>query len=183
MMKYNFLFISIIFLFVSCGDDEPFVRKTIDYDPSVMPDQISRDVKVMFADSSVTKAILYAGVAKIYNQRKETLLDSGVKVNFYKKNEPVSILTAREALIDDRTKNMIAKKNVVVKSIKDNRKLETEILEWNDKRKKLYSTEYVKITTEKEIIEGYGFESDPNLTDYKLQKVSGIQQLKGNKDE
>jgi LPS export ABC transporter protein LptC len=88
-------------------------------------------------------------------------------------------LTSKKAKIDDRTKNMLASDSVVVISLESARKLETEILEWNELEQRIYSTEFVKITTENEIIKGYGFESDPNLTDYKLHKVSGIQNISG----
>lgn len=161
------------------------MSRTIDYDPETEPDQVSYDVEVAFIDSSFTKAILYAGRARIYEKRAETLLDSGVKTLFFKKYraEEVSILTAKKAKIDDRTMNMIAREDVVVVGKEKDMRLETEILEWKNKERKLYSTEYVEITTEKEIIRGYGFESDPNLTNYKIFKVSGIQNISEEQNE
>lgn len=173
---------TLLFIF-SCSDNDEAKTRKVDYDPAVMPDQIGRDVKVIFADSSITKAVLYAGVAKIYNKRKETILDSNVRVEFFEENIHTSTLTCKEAKIDDKTKNMLAKKDVVVVSLEENRKLETSILSWDESTRRIYSTEYVKITTENEIIEGYGFESDPDLTDYRLHKVSGIQNIEGRKNE
>lgn len=147
----------------------------------IIPDQITYDTEVAFIDSSFTKAILKAGRARVYNEAKETLLDSSVKVTFYDKKDPdkTSILTCDSARIDDRTKNMIAQGNVLVISENKNMKLKTSLLEWKNEQQRLYSTEYVEIYNEREVLKGYGFESDPDLNDYKIFKVSGIQNLKG----
>ncbi|MBN8571587.1 MAG: LPS export ABC transporter periplasmic protein LptC [Ignavibacteria bacterium] len=45
---------------------------------------------------------------------------------------------------------------------------------WKNKTQKVYSDVFVRITTPKEIIEGVGFESDQNLTNYKIYQVSGV---------
>lgn len=175
----------VIFLFMLSCSEENKVSKTIEYDPATQPDQISYDVVVDFIDSSFTKAILYAGRARIFERRSETLLDSSVEVHFFKKEtgKKASVLTSRKARIDDRTMNMIAEEDVVVVGKEREIRLETEILEWNNSTRKLYSTEFVEITTEDEIIRGYGFESDPNLTNYKIFKVSGIQKINEARNE
>lgn len=142
----------------------------------VPPDQVSWNVEVIFADSAFTKAVLYANRARVYEKEKETLLDGDLLVDFYSKrtNKKSSKLTADSARIDDNTKNMLARGNVVVISDSTGTKLETDVLEWIEREQKLYSTEYVKITTPNEIIEGYGFESDPKLENYTIHKVSGV---------
>ncbi len=184
MNKFYYYITPLIILFVfSCGGNDDSGARKVDYNPEVMPDQTGRDVKVVFADSSVIKAVLYAGIAEIYNKRKETLLDSNVKVEFYKNGNNVSTLTSKKAKIDDRTKNMLAMGDVVVVSHEAPRTLKTEVLEWDEVKQRIYSTEFVEITTEREIIKGYGFESDPNLTDYKLHKVSGIQNISRGNNE
>lgn len=167
---------SIVFLLISCSSEEVY-RQKVDIEQEIVPDQVAYEVDVAFVDSSFTKAVLKAGRARIFEDRKETLLDSSVRVDFYEKGsyEIASTLTSDSASIDDRTKNMLARGNVVVVSEDSKRRLTTEILEWDNYRQKLFSTEFVTITTEQEIIKGYGFESDPNLTNYKINKVSGIQ--------
>ena len=45
-------------------------------------------------------------------------------------------------------------------------------MEW--KKRKLFSNQYVKINSPVEIIEGYGFESNQDLSNYKIFKVSGV---------
>lgn len=140
------------------------------------PDQSGTDIQVLFNDSGYTKALLKAKKARVYQDNQETFLDDDLNVDFYSKETGarVSNLTADSARIDDVTKNMLARGGVVVISDSTGNKLETEVLEWNNSTQKIYSNEFVKITTKNEIITGYGFESDQNLDNYKINRVSGI---------
>jgi hypothetical protein len=71
-MNKLFYFLTLIFLIFlfSCSGDENTTRK-VDFNPDVMPDQNGIDIKVVFTDSTQKKAVLYAGLAEIYNKRKE----------------------------------------------------------------------------------------------------------------
>ena len=171
----------ILIIFFGCDDSQnvPKIKeKNVNYE--IMPDQISFDVEVFFADSSFTKAVLKAKRARIYQKRMETLLDGGIKVEFLSRftGKRVSILTADSARIDDKTKNMLSGGHVIVISDSSGTKLETTRLEWINETQKLYSTEFVKIISPNETIQGYGFESDQNLSNYKIFRVSGEQRQK-----
>jgi LPS export ABC transporter protein LptC len=161
--------------FCSCEEEEKVSTNEMDEHSETLPDQISWDVTVDFIDSSFTKAVLTARKALIYEKRKETILDSGLKVVFFssKTGKRASVLTADSAKIDDITKDMMAMGNVVVISDSNQTKLETDLLMWKNKDEKLYSTEFVKITSPDEVLKGWGFESDLNLTNYKIFRVSG----------
>lgn len=165
--------------FQSCSDDSKAVpaKMPTAEDYSTKPDQISHDLKVFFVDSSYTKAILTAKLGRVFTERGETLLDSGVRVDFFSKETGarISYLTADSARIDDKTKNMLARGNVVVVSDSSATRLETSLLEWDNTRQKVYSTENVKITTPTQTIRGRGFISDVQLTDYRIFKMSGEQ--------
>lgn len=174
---YTLIFLLFAILISSCDEEKVVSKKNMaKEDLGLIPDQISWDVEVSFIDSSYTKAILYAKRARIYQKKNETLLDSGIKVLFMSKTsgEKVSTLTADSAKIDDLTKNMLSYGRVVVISDSTKTKLETSLLEWNNTSQKLYSTEFVKITSPQETIKGVGFESDQNLNNYKIFKVQSI---------
>ena len=174
-MLVSVIFASLLLFVISCEEEKKLpVTEKID-DSETMPDQISWDIKVNFTDSSFTKAILTARKAMIYEKRKETKLDSGLKVVFFSSDsrKRASVLTADSAKIDDITKDMLAMGDVVVISDSTQTKLETDLLMWKNEEEKLYSTEYVEITTPDEHLTGWGFESDLNLTNYKIFKVSG----------
>lgn len=172
------LVIILFLITMSCSKRSEFVSKKIDSLSGVeQANQIANDIEVIFADSNFTKAVLKAKQARIFNKINTTYLDSSVNVDFLSKytKQRISYLNSDSARIDDITKDMIAMGNVVVISDSSGVKLETEILQWSNSRQKVYSNEYVKITTKNELITGYGFESNPDLSNYKILKVSGIQ--------
>jgi LPS export ABC transporter protein LptC len=179
MKKYSFILILLIvlpMLFISCDKStvkEP--RKADTLITGITPDQTGWDVTVRFVDSSITKAILKAGRTRIFQKRYETILDEGLEVQFFsaETGRRVSRLTADSAIVDDKTKNMVAKGHVVIIADSSGTKLETSVLHWNNKTQKIYSTEYVVITSRSETLRGWGFESDQNLNNYKVFKVSG----------
>lgn len=166
-----------VIAFQSCSDDRGAKPKTMsDKVEKGAPDQISINPEVVFVDSSFTKAVLNAGRARIYQQRMETWLDGGLKLDFFSKKSGsrMSHLVADSAKIDDKTRDMFAFGNVVVVSDSTGSRLETQVLEWNNRTQRLYSNEFVRINTPNETIEGYGFESDPSLKNYRISRVSGV---------
>jgi hypothetical protein len=44
---------------------------------------------------------------------------------------------------------------------------------WDEKNNKIFTDKKVKITTEKEVIEGEGFVSNPDFTEYSISKIHG----------
>lgn len=132
---------------------------------------------VEFMDSSYVKAILHAGWANVYDTQQETQLGGGIKVEFLNKTtgRVVSTLTADSAVIDDRTKDMTARGNVLVVSQTPGgeRVVRTQLMRWNNSRQKLHSDDFVSITAPNEQLQGFGFESDQNLEHYTIYRVSG----------
>lgn len=178
-MKY--FIILMIFFIISCSENQKKSEKILQRINEVeQPDQFATNVTVFFYDSNLTKAILKSKQARVFSNKNITYLDSSVYVEFFSKDSQkrISFLTSDSARIDDITKDMIATGNVKVISDSNNITLETNILEWSNSRQIIYTNQFIKITTDKEIIYGYGFESLPNLTQYKIFKVSGIQKIK-----
>ena len=162
----------------SCSHkDEKTTAKPQDEYVKRLPDQISWDVVVKFVDSSFTKAILRAHRARIYRDKNETILDSGVECEFLSKSSQkrVSLLTADSVVIDDVTKNMLAGGHVYIYSDSSRTKVNTSFIQWNQSTMKLYSTEYVSIHRPNESLQGYGFESDQYLTNYTIFRPRGEQ--------
>lgn len=93
---------------------------------------------------------------------------SGVKEN--QLDADYGISKQNEKLIEVR-------RNVVLENIKGE-KLNTEKLTWNQATKKIYTDEFVKITTPDEVIYGNGFESNQNFTEYRIFNIKGILNLK-----
>jgi LPS export ABC transporter protein LptC len=129
---------------------------------------------VEFLDSGRMRAVLYAAWANVYDTKQETHLGGGLRVEFMSRSGVrVSVLTADSAFIDDRTKDMTARGNVVVVSEYPVRTVRTTVMMWDNARQRLHSKEFVSISSPEEILQGYGFESDQNLEHYTIYQVSG----------
>ncbi len=55
--------------------------------------------------------------------------------------------------------------------------LNTEQLFWDMKKKLIYSDKHVKITTKSDIINGIGFESKDDLSNYTIKNITGIVEI------
>jgi lipopolysaccharide export system protein LptC len=174
-MPVNKIFLSLLFLipaliFLSC--EEKFKPTQTNLNTEDSPSQESWNSTVIFSDSGKTKAVLEAKHISVYPNKGYTLIDSGAKVDFYRDGKIVSTLTGERSKIDDKTKDMEIYDSVVVVNTEGS-ELRTQKLFWNNKTQKVSSDEFVRIKTPAETIEGVGFESDQNLKNYKIFKVSG----------
>lgn len=148
-----------------------------------MPAQESWHSTIVFTDSGKTKAVLNSGYLRMYPQRMETLLDSSVQVDFYNRLQRVeTVLTSKRGKVDDRTKNLYAYENVVVKNDSGVRLTSEELL-WDNVKSKILTDKFVTIKTKVEIIQGYGFESDQFLRNYVIHKVTYVTAAKSMKEE
>jgi len=142
------------------------------------PLHVSYNITVDFTDSTHRRAQLSAGVARLYEDRRETTLSDAVKVVFFSRQsgKQVAVLTADSAVIDDRTKNMVAIGNVHVISDSARTSLATSRLTWDQTTERITTTEAVRIISPTEVIDGVGLISDQYLTNYRIFKVKGIHQ-------
>jgi len=168
----NLLVTVLIFIFVSC--EEKLKPSTAnDLNSTELPSQESFGSYVVFSDSGITKAVLWADHILYYSDKAEYLLEKNVKVDFHNRNGiRSSVLTADSAKIDDVTKNMTAFGNVKVVSDSGTTLTTTE-MHWINNKKMITGNKFVTITSAFETIQGYGFESDQTLTHYEIKRVSG----------
>ncbi|MFZ1519016.1 MAG: LPS export ABC transporter periplasmic protein LptC [Ignavibacteriaceae bacterium] len=170
-MKYFLMIISVLVLFQYCSTKR--VKPSVDSSLKIeeLPSQESWNSVITFTDSGKTKAILWAGHLRKYNEKRETLLDENIKVDFYDQKEiQTSTLTSKNGRVDESTNNLFAKDSVVVKN--DSVTIKTEEMMWRNKDRKIVSDKYVKVISPNEIIEGYGFESDQGLSNYIIYNIT-----------
>ena len=180
-MKISFYFFLVLFLTTtSCNN--PKVKPLVDssLDAKNLPSQESWDTKIIFSDSGITKAILYAGHLRVFEKEQETLLDENIKIIFYNSDFNItSVITAKRGKVDDVTKDLYAIDSVVAVS-DSGTVVTTEELIFRDRDKKIISDKFVTIISPTEIIKGYGFESDQYLMNYVVYKVTYISKSDSN---
>ncbi len=172
-MNHKLLFALIFILIIYFGScEDKFKPSSLNINPEDSPSQESWNSTVIFSDSGKTKAVMDAGHISVYNNKGYTLIDSGAKVDFYRNDVIVSTLTGKTGKINDKTKDIEIFDCVTVINMEGS-ELWTQKLLWNNATQRVFSDEFVKIKTPTESIEGIGFESDQNLKNYKIFKVSG----------
>lgn len=160
-------------LSAGCGEK---VRPTVlpELDSSILPHQESWNSTITISDSGIVNAIIKAGYIRVFEEPRRTHLSDGVTVDFYnEEGVKTSVLTSLEASVNDITNDLEAWGNVVVVSESDSTTLRTERLYWDNRRGLIHTPEFVRIASPHEKIQGTGFESEQNLKNYRIFKVSG----------
>lgn len=133
------------------------------------------EVKITYTDSARIKAIIRTPLLERYPQKDNPYMEmrKGLTATFYDEREQMnSSLRADYAISYDNTKVITVRRNVHVRNIRQE-ELETEELHWNQKDKKIYSDQFVKIRRKDEILYGRGFESNETFTKYKIKQPEG----------
>lgn len=170
------LLFPLLLLVTACGRDAaapPANGPVIGSDDA---DQVTRNTTLIVNDSNWTRIRLQTGRARKYQSRMETLLDSGVYVEFFDRDGSINAtLIADSARIDDRSGDMSAFGSVHVDSPANRTTVDTEQLFYLSKEHRLRSESRVKIKDDLKgrTLEGIGFESDEALKNYTIFKVTG----------
>ena len=145
-----------------------------------------KNIKIIYSDSAQVQVEVKAPLMERYETENPFYeMTKGLQATFFDDQLNVkSKMNADYGIRYERELKMEAKKNVVVVNEKGEQ-LNTEHLIWDEKRQKLTSDEFVKITTKDEVIYGNGFEANQDFSKYKIFNVKGtfpINQAKHDKD-
>ncbi|MEO6903641.1 MAG: LPS export ABC transporter periplasmic protein LptC [Bacteroidia bacterium] len=148
-----------------------------------LPIKSDKDVEILYSDSAQVRAKLIAPRLNQYAGKKPYIeLPKGMEIIFYnEKKEQETKLTADYGIgynsDASELNKMEAKKNVVVINEKGER-LNTEHLIWDAITKKIYTEEFVKITTKNETIWGDGLRANEDFSKYEILHPKGSIALK-----
>ena len=164
--------VAMLFLF-SCTNDLKQVQEITREDN--LPMDVQEDLVLQYSDSSYVRLELRAPLAESYPQLEEPVrkFPDGIEVFFFDSmGKQETRMRANQATNYINKQLWHATGDVVVVN-KKGEQLNTEELYWDERQEKIYSEVFVKITTEKEIIMGEGFEADQNFDNYVINKVTG----------
>jgi LPS export ABC transporter protein LptC len=138
------------------------------------PEQELYDAEIKFFSNDRLQTVLTAGRVRKFQQRHVILLDSGVIVNFFDETgKHTTTLWADSGTANETTKAMEARGHVVAVSDSGER-LETSVLRWDDKTRRVATDAAVKISTPTDTLYGIGFRSDQNLRNWTIDKPQGV---------
>jgi LPS export ABC transporter protein LptC len=175
-LKVKIISLALLALATGCQKPESETPQIVAQIPQNAPTEESWNATLLFTDSNWTKARLQVGHARKYATRLETLLDSGVYVEFYNRDGGINVtLLADSARIDDRNGDMTAYGSVHVQSTANRTIVDTDRLYYDNRKRLLHSDTWVKIvdSARGRALQGVGFESDEGLRNYKIFNVSG----------
>ena len=169
-MRY-LLSVMLFLIGVSCSEEKikPLVNNNTLQ--SEIPSHESWNSQITFTTEGKIKAVLFSDHLKKYELQKLTQLEI-VKINFYDSDQKISsTLTSKRGKVDDITMDMYAIDSVV--AVNDSGTvLTTTELKWRNSDGKILTDKFVSIKSPKEIIEGYGLESDQSLHNYMIFNVT-----------
>lgn len=171
----TFLFL-LLFGFTACENDISVVN-SITGNAEKLPDQSNQNIEFLYSDSAIVRAKLTTPQLDHYAGKKPYFeLPKGMNVIFYtREKKEETKLTANYGIGYDNgngMEKMEAKGNVIVINVKGE-KLNTEHLTWNTVTKKIYTDDFVKITTKDQTIMGDGMEADQDFSNYQIKNVKG----------
>ena len=168
-MRFSFLLSILLF---SCTNDPEAVKECID--KGELPIEKIEEAEILHTENGILKVKILATTIKRFKDiQPQLVFSNGLEVIFYNDSGLVkSVLKSENAQVDEINKIMTATENVVLTSSEGN-KLEAEELIWDEKKNKIYTYKKVIITTGREVIEGEGFESNPDFSEYLISKIQG----------
>jgi LPS export ABC transporter protein LptC len=160
----------------SCGGDEPTRTGTAELPtgrPGMdAPDQVVENGEHVITAQGVKKAILVAEQLYFYNQAGKVYGDT-IQVSFFDDSGQFqSMLTALEGEMSQRSDDMIARGNVVVRG--SGSTIRTEELHYDPQRNLVTSDKPTEIFQQGNQIRGQGVESDPALTNIRIRGGSAV---------
>jgi LPS export ABC transporter protein LptC len=167
--------------FTSCESNKPEEIKAVTNLQDV-PSLVLSDIESVINDSGIVKYKFMAPELVQYDKKQPPYYDfpKGLTVILYTKTGGTEAkIKANWAKYLTKEKLWELRNNVEAQNQKGDI-LNTEQLFWDEKRERVYTDLYTKITTKKEILTGIGFESNQTLTEYTFRKPQGIFEIEEN---
>lgn len=167
-------FMAVQTLVTACKNDNPVAVGNVDADS--VPTMTTRNVETLISDSGVVRYRITTPIWYVYDEASEPRWNFPEGVDL----EKYDMLFRREATVRaDSATYFKAKElwrldgNVNITNTQGVKFL-TEQLFWDQRGHKLYSDSFIHIERPDRVLEGYGFDSNDQLTRYTIRRVSGI---------
>jgi len=168
------LFYLLVIFLVGCTDhEENGSVVTLTHDS--FPDQESWNSIIVLTREGRKRAVVKSGHLAKYSDKQEVILDEKVDTDFYSIDEQhMSNVKSDKALVFEATDNFLAIGSVVVVS-DSGVTLYTDSLLWDNKAARIMTRDTIMLTTEsKDTLYGIGFESNVDLTHWKIHRPWGV---------
>lgn len=159
----------------SCDDEKKEVIH-VDADPEKTPTMKTTDVATLISDSGITRYKITAPLWLAFEEAKEPkwTFPKGLHLDQYDlRLKPQASVECDSAIFYKGRQLWQLDGYVNIHNTLGDKFL-TSRLYWDQRQQKIYGDSFIHIERDGKIIEGYGFESNENMTNYNVKKVSGI---------
>ena len=171
-MEINIIAHLVMMLF-SCENSMKDVKQFIDND--TISGLMAYDVVIERSDSGMLVAKLSAPVMRSVDDQDSMMLEfpKGFKAFMYDSGDtaPTSMIRGDYGVNYEKKELIIAKRNVMVENLKTQEVMETQTLFWDQKRHKIYTSNFVKISSPDKIIFGDSLTANE---DFSHREIYGI---------
>jgi len=147
--------------------------------PDTLPSETIKNVELKYYDSGQLKVYLKAPVLyAYYGSENKMIFPDGLEVLFLdSKGKTTGTLRAGYGmnLMDDKI--LKVRNHVLIVNYEEQETLETEELNWDQRKQKIYTEAHVKLKTPDKMILGQGLEADEKLKRRTLRNVTGEFQI------
>lgn len=173
-MKFNSITIGLVaivmlFFYTACGNKDTEVFD-ISYDPETTPSMVTDSVTTLISDSGITRYKLVADIWEVFDKAADPywFFPKGIYLERFD-----SLFQVEAKILADSAWNFTDRKLWRLKGNVDIRNMEGEMflsdeLFWDQKKQTVYSDKYIQIKRGETELKGYGFESNQEMTEYRV---------------
>ena len=160
---------------LSCSDEHRSFVPSVD-DPERVATMTTHDVETFISDSGYTRYFIKTPVWYIFDEANEPHWDfpEGLYLRQYDEAmRPNAHVTCDSAIYYSRKRLWRLDGHVIMVNTLRDSFLTTQLF-WDQFNQKVYSDSFIHIVRSDRIIEGYGFNSNQNMTRYTVNRPTGI---------
>lgn len=164
-----------LLLCVSCEEERRYYVPNVG-DSDTVPTMSTLDVNTFISDSGYTKYFIKAPLWNMYEEAAEPYwkFPQGVELEQYNKLQKTeATLRCDSAIYKNQKRIWQLDGNIVMVNVNRDTFLTNQVF-WDQARRKIYSDSFVHIVRADRIIEGYGFESNEQMSAYEVKRPTGI---------
>ncbi|MBD5245708.1 MAG: LPS export ABC transporter periplasmic protein LptC [Barnesiella sp.] len=159
----------------ACKEEKKSYEPAIN-DPSATPTMVTKDVNTLISDSGYTRYNITSPLWEMYEESENPAwkFPDGLYIEKFTDDMAVeATIHCDSATYFSRKRLWRLDGNVNIKNTLGDKFL-TQQLFWDQDYHKVYSDSFIHIERSNRIIEGYGFKSNEQMTDYDILRPSGI---------
>ena len=168
-----FLFLTV---FVSCNSTDKPEKIGAVIDRTKIPKLHAIDITTVISDSGITRYRISAPVWDIYDRASQPYWEFPKGIHLERFDQLLKVdanIHSKYAKFNENEQTWELRGKVRAINLQGEL-FETEQLFWDQRQERFYSDSLIKITRTTQIITGIGFESNQNMTKYRIIRPQGI---------